>query len=75
MDSDIKVVITVPKEFIQHYHIDKFEDSLKRVYADLCGHPFGLAGNYELETLKMLKAAFKESEIVSDYTVASNKEI
>jgi hypothetical protein len=59
----------------QHYQLDKFEDSLKRVYADLCGHPFGLAGNYELETLKMLKEAFKESEIVSDYTVASSQEL
>ena len=58
------VTINIPKEFTEHYKRDRFADSLVRIRADiesaLNTSQIGLAGNYELELIKMLIKAFKE---------------
>lgn len=59
----MKLVIDIPKEFEEHFNKDKFEDSFKRMEADVM---FGigsgnLSGMYELELIRMLKDAFNRS--------------
>lgn len=56
----IKIEITIPDEFVDHYYTDRFEDSLHRLSAD--AHL--IAGNYEQETAKMLAEALKEARPV-----------
>lgn len=58
----MKIEIEIPKEFEEHFILDKFEDSLHRLSAD--AHL--IAGNYEQETAIMLIKAFKESKAVYD---------
>lgn len=54
----MKLLITIPDEFEEHFRTDRFEDSLHRLSAD--AHL--LAGNYEQETAKMLRDVFKNAE-------------
>lgn len=58
----MKIEIDIPKEFEEHFMLDKFEDSLHRLSAD--AHL--IAGNYEQETAIMLIKAFKESKTAYD---------
>lgn len=64
----MQVIIDIPKEFVNHYHQDKFEDSLQRVLADLDNARlylgYSVAGKYESETIEMLRIALKESEVM-----------
>ena len=53
----MKLLIDIPKEFEQHFQIDRFNDSLHRLSAD--AHL--LAGLYEQETALMLSEAFKNA--------------
>lgn len=53
----MRVLISISKEFEQHFKQDAFEDSLHRLSAD--AHL--LAGNYEQETAVMLIEAFKNA--------------
>lgn len=53
----MKLLISIPNEFEQHFRTDRFEDSLHRMSAD--AHL--LAGNYEQETAIMLIEAFKKA--------------
>ena len=53
------LVIKIPKEFEEEFNRDKFEDSLARVASDIESFGFQLAGRYELETITMLRDAFK----------------
>lgn len=53
----MRLLISIPKEFEQHFQADRFEDSLHRLSAD--AHL--LAGNYERETAAMLVEAFKNA--------------
>ena len=60
------LLLEIPKEFEQHITYDKFQDSLNRVYYDLkdkVGHG-NLSGNYEMELLNMLMAAFNSAKVV-----------
>lgn len=58
----MKIMIDIPKEFEEHYGMDRFEDSLQRLK-----HDAGvLAWNYEKELCDMLIAAFKSAEKVND---------
>ena len=56
----MKIQITIPREFEDHYYKDHFDDALHRLSAD--AHL--LAGNYEQETAKMLATALKEAKPV-----------
>ena len=56
----MNLVIKIPKEFEEEFNRDKFEDSLSRVASDIESFGFQLAGRYELETIKMLRDAFKD---------------
>lgn len=59
----MKITIEIPKEFEEHYNRDKFEDSLKRIEADLKHLKYhGLSGLCELELIEMLIKAFKRSK-------------
>lgn len=64
----MKAIISIPKEFLEHYHKDKFEDSLQRVLADLDNARvclgYSVAGKYESEVIEMLRIALKESEVM-----------
>ena len=59
----MKLLIEIPKEFENHYKIDKFKDSFGRIAFDTKHTPV-LAGNYEYELLDMLEKAFEKSEII-----------
>jgi hypothetical protein len=55
----MEIVIKIPKEFEEHFNLDRFEDSLARVASDIESFGFQLAGRYEQETITMLREAFK----------------
>lgn len=59
----MKIVIDIPKEFESHYDMDKFNDSLCRIAADMmyCWTKIA-SGRYEQETLSILINAFKNSK-------------
>ena len=56
----MKLEIEIPKEFVDHYYKDRFDDALHRLSAD--AHL--LAGNYEQETAEMLATALKNAKPV-----------
>lgn len=62
------ISIKIPKEFEEHFNIDKFKDSLERVRVDIqCNienDKIIMAGIYELEVIKMLKNALIKSEVI-----------
>lgn len=60
----MKIAIEIPKEFEEHFNNDKFEDSLLRIETDIGDSCCVLFGNYEIETVAMLKNAFKKSEVI-----------
>lgn len=71
----MKLVIDVPKEFVSHYLLDNFKDSLERINNDISemmDNDEGISGNYEIELLDMLKTAFSNSEIVDKDTYTIN---
>ena len=55
----LKVTITIPKTFLEHWNHDKFEDSLLRLKIDANN----VAGRYEQELCDMLVDAFKNAEV------------
>lgn len=61
----MELVINIPEKFKEHYDMDRFEDSLKRVESDLKMQENGLvgilSGNYELELIEMLQKAFRDA--------------
>lgn len=62
----MQIILTIPKEFEDHYKKDRFKDSLSRLVFDIrslddAGVYEGLAGNYEFETLEMLAKALEGS--------------
>lgn len=64
----MKLIIDIPREFENHFGWDRFADSFNRIYGDIehdirCDIDHALSGNYELETIEMLKDAFKNAEI------------
>ena len=62
-----KITITIPEEFKQEYYKDKLKETFDRVIVDLeyniDQYGYGLAGNHELETLKMLRKEFANSAL------------
>ena len=61
----MEIKIKIPKEYEEHYNSDKFKDSFQRIIADIKENGL-MAGNYEVETIDMLIAAFENSTIITD---------
>ena len=61
----MKITIEIPEDFENEYNNDKFSDTFIRVLSDLLllQKDMILTGHYEIETLKMLRQSFEESEI------------
>lgn len=63
------ISLEIPKEFEEHFNMDRFKDSLERVRVDIqCGlidHGV-IAGLYELEVIKMLREAMLKAEIIKE---------
>lgn len=63
--------LTIPREFLSDLHKDRFKECFERVITELkynLRRDIGIgtvAGNYEIETLDMLKTAFNEAKITS----------
>ncbi len=61
--------LKIPREFMSNLHKDRFNECFMRVIAELkynLKRDIGIgtvAGNYEIETLEMLKTAFTEAKI------------
>ncbi len=61
----MNIEITIPKEWEKEFTKDKFEESFNRIIADLnCEETRTLVGNYELETLNMLKNAIIKAKTI-----------
>lgn len=58
----MNLLIEIPAEFEQHFHSDRFADSLYRLSADA----HSMAGNYEQETVSMLIKAFENAIPAAD---------
>lgn len=71
----MKLVVDIPKEFVSHYLLDNFKDSLERIENDIHFDLFnelGISGNYEIELVDMLKTAFLNAEILNKDTYSIN---
>lgn len=58
----MKVTFEIPAEFEKEWNKDRFEDTFLRLRADC----HAMAGNYEMETLEMLTAAFHNARVEED---------
>lgn len=60
-----EIVLKIPKEFEQDFNTDKFKECFERVLSDCKAWDYaGLSGNYEHETLEMLRDAFNEAVVL-----------
>lgn len=66
----VKLLIELPKEFEEHFAMDKFKDSFMRICGDIKevvlshskpGPSLGLSGNYEKELVDVLANAFENA--------------
>lgn len=66
----MKLLIEIPKEFEEHFNMDKFEDSLERIRVDikvnLENGILQLSGCYEMELAEMLRDAMNKAEVVKE---------
>lgn len=66
----MQILLDIPREFVEDFHKDRFTDCFMRLKSDtedrLDSHNILLAGNYEIETLDMLRKAFQHSVVVDD---------
>ena len=62
----MKVLLTIPDEYRNHFEVDGFADSLMRLKRD--AGTFCLAGRYEQELCDMLTTAFANADILNDET-------
>ncbi len=80
INKDNALIIELPNEFIEHFNRDHFKDSLGRVAFDI-GERLkdqditNLAGNYELETIKMLESALDTSVSLNYYDLCAYETI
>ena len=56
----MKVTIEIPENFEVDYLIDQFDDFFNRIRVDINEHHV-MCGRYEMETIEMMKDAFKRS--------------
>lgn len=66
------LLLEIPKEFEEHFNMDRFKDSLERIRIDIKfeledemkPNYMMLSGNYEMELLDMLRKAFNSAKVV-----------
>lgn len=63
----MKVTIEIPKEFEAEFVKNKFSETFNRIISDIDYHFLStddtfLSGNYEMETIEMLKKAFENTK-------------
>lgn len=64
----MQVVLEIPKEFVDQFNHDRFEDSLKRIEADVLSEikvKNSISGLYEIELIEMLLLAFEKCSEVN----------
>lgn len=63
----MNIMVKLPQEWEKEFKIDRFADFFGRVIADLnCDEARTLVGNYEFETLSMLREAFANVEVMNE---------
>lgn len=66
--KEFKLELTLPKEFREHFQMDRFKDSLQRILADIKPTQYstydGMSGNYENELVKKLIEVFQDARIL-----------
>ena len=76
-DTKMEIKLTIPKQFEEHFNMDSFKDSLKRIAFDIKEHiklkdtnpdVIPLSGRYERELADALPEMFENAEI--DYSEA-----
>ena len=64
------ISLEIPKEFEEHFSMDRFKDSLKRVRVDIqCGlecSEIQMTGLYELELIRMLRNTMIKAEVIKE---------
>lgn len=64
------ISIEIPKEFEEHFNMDRFHNSLERVRVDiqrgLINNNITMSGLYEIELIKMLRDAFDVSDVIKE---------
>ena len=68
-NKDIQVILTIPKEFVENFNKNRFNEELRRVETDIDADIIdrdivSLSGNYEKEVITMLIEAFKEAKVI-----------
>ena len=63
------ISLEIPKEFEEHFNIDRFKDSFERVRVDIecarLSYPT-MSGLYEIEVIKMLRNAMTKAEVTKE---------
>ena len=59
----MKLLIEIPKEFEEHFNMDKFKDSLERIGIGVDDPESMLVSRYDYELIEMLRDAFIKAEI------------
>lgn len=67
----MKVILEIPTAFVEEFTVNRFGETFERVQCDInCFRKtqgsYGLSGNYEDETLEMLKKAFERAEVENE---------
>lgn len=57
------LTIEIPRQFEEHFNNDRFEESFKRIEADINSNNYTLSGKYESETIEMLREAIKKGRV------------
>jgi len=64
------ISIEVPKEFEEHFNMDRFKDSLERVRVDIqkgfVNNNIILSGLYEIELIEMLRDAMIKADVIKE---------
>ena len=64
----MKVILEIPTAFVEEFNVNRFSETFERVQADIKSYReeqrgyYGFSGNYEDETIEMLKKAFEKAE-------------
>lgn len=62
----MKISLEIPKEFEEHFTMDRFKDSLERVQTDIQYHGNPLSGLYERELIEMLRNAMIKAKVIKE---------
>lgn len=62
----MEIKIEIPKEFEEHFNIDRFSESLERVRVEISLSENVMTGLYELELIQMLRKTMTNAEVVKE---------